>query len=274
MTAAIATAAGSAPAPSPVRRPKWQWAILDGLAVTERNLIAYTRIPEALFFSSVQPVMFVLLFRYVFGGAIKVPGIDYVNYLMPGVFVQTVLFGAVSTSIGLAEDLQTGLIERFRSLPMARSAVLAGRTTADLCRNVFVVMLMTAVGYLVGFRIHTNVAMFLAGVALLLLFAYAVSWGFSVIGLSAPDSETAQVMAFPVLFPLTFASTAFVPLSSMPHWLQVFARNQPVSLVVNASRALMEGGPTTHAVEAALIWCVGLLVVLAPLAVWKYRRRS
>ncbi|HZQ27520.1 MAG TPA: ABC transporter permease [Acidimicrobiales bacterium] len=273
MTAAVASVGTGAPAPT-VRRPKWQWAILDGLAVTERNLIAYTRIPEALFFSSVQPVMFVLLFRYVFGGAIKVPGLDYVNYLMPGVFVQTVLFGSVSTSIGLAEDLQTGLIERFRSLPMARSAVLAGRTTADLCRNVFVVMLMTAVGYAVGFRIGTNVPLFLAGAALLLLFAYAVSWGFSVIGLSAPDSETAQVMAFPVLFPLTFASTAFVPLSSMPSWLQVFARNQPVSIVVNASRALMVGGPTTGPVRTALLWCVGLLCVFAPLSVWKYRRRA
>jgi ABC transporter DrrB family efflux protein len=246
--------------------------LIDALAVTERNLLGYIRIPEALFFSSVQPVMFVLLFRYVFGGAIHVQGTDYVNYLMPGIFVQTVAFGAVSTSIGLAEDLQKGLIERFRSLPMARSAVLAGRTTADTVRNVLVLVLITAVGYAVGFRIETNAAAFLAGLLVLLLFAYALSWGFSVIGLSAPNSETAQVMSFPILFPFIFASSAFVPVQSMPGWLQPFARNQPVSSVIDAARALMIGGPTAHYVWVALAWCVGMLAVFAPLGVWRYRR--
>jgi hypothetical protein len=146
----------------------------------------------------VQPIMFVLLFRYVFGNAISTPGTSYVNYLMPGIFVQTVAFGAVSTSIGLAEDLQKGLIERFRALPMARSAVLTGRTSADLVRNVFVCMIMTAVGFLVGFRPTTGVVPYVAGILLILLFAYSLSWGFAVIGLSAPNSETAQVMSFPL----------------------------------------------------------------------------
>lgn len=242
--------------------------------LTWRNLMGYIRIPEALFFSSVQPVMFVLLFRYVFGGAIHTPGESYVNYLMPGIFVQTVAFGAVSTSIGLAEDLHKGIIERFRALPIARSAVLAGRTSADLIRNVIVVAIITAVGYAVGFRVTTTVFAYLAGIGVLLLFAYALSWGFAVIGLSAPNSETAQVMSFPLLFPLTFASSAFVPVASMPSWLRGFATHQPVSVVVNTTRALMTGGPTANLVWQALAWCIGIFVVLAPLAVSRYRSRS
>jgi ABC transporter DrrB family efflux protein len=242
--------------------------------LTWRNLMGYLRIPEALFFSSVQPVMFVLLFRYVFGGAIHVPGQSYVNYLMPGIFVQTVAFGAVSTSIGLAEDLQKGIIERFRALPIARSAVLAGRTSADLIRNVIVVAIITGVGYAVGFRIGTNFFAYLAGVGVLLLFAYALSWGFAVIGLSAPNSETAQVMSFPILFPLTFASSAFVPVAQMPSWLRGYATHQPVSVVVDATRALMTGGPTATVLWEALVWCVGIFVVLAPVAVWRYRSRA
>jgi ABC-2 type transport system permease protein/oleandomycin transport system permease protein len=264
----------AAPAiPMPVERPRWWNAVLDGAAVTERNLIGYTRIPEALFFSTVQPIMFVLLFRYVFGGAIKVPGLNYVDFLMPGIFVQTVLFGAVQTSIGLAEDLQKGLVERFRSLPMARSAVLAGRTTADMVRNVLVVIIITAMGFAVGFRIHTNVASFIGGLGLVLLFVYSLSWGFAIIGLAAPNSETAQVMSFPLLFPLVFASSAFVPVATMPGWLQPFARHQPVSVLIDAARAAMVGGPTTKYVLQSLAWSVGLLIVLVPLAVRRYRSR-
>jgi ABC transporter DrrB family efflux protein len=255
-------------------------AVRDTLVVAERNLISLVRIPEALFFSSVQPIMFVLLFRYVFGGAIavgRIPG-GYVNYLIPGVFVQTVAFGAVQTSIGLAEDLQKGLIERFRSLPMARSAVLAGRTVADLCRNVVVVLLITGVGYAVGFRVETSVAGYFAALALILGFSYSLSWGFAVIGLSAPNSETAQVMSFPLLFPLTFASSAFVPVQSMPGWLQGFAKYQPVSEVIDAARSLLVGGPpgsgaATH-VEISIAWSVGIIAVLAPIAVHRYRTRT
>jgi ABC-2 type transport system permease protein/oleandomycin transport system permease protein len=247
-------------------------AFTDGITVTWRNLIAYVRIPQALFFSSIQPIMFVLLFRYVFGGAIEIPGFDYVDFLLPGIFVQTVMFGAIGTAIGLAEDLQKGLIERFRSLPMARSAVLAGRTTADLVRNVFVVLLMTAVGYLVGFNVHTNVLAFLAAFALLLAFGYALCWGFAIIGLAAPNSETAQLMSFPILFPFTFASSAFVRVETMPGWLRAFAENQPVTALVDATRALMLGGPTSRPVTEAVLWTAGLLVVLVPLAVHRYRR--
>ena len=247
------------------------WMFSDTLVLTRRNLIKYVRIPESLFFSSVQPVMFVLLFRYVFGGAIRTPGVSYVNYLIPGIFVQTMAFGAVNTSIGLAEDLQKGIIERFRALPMARSSVLAARTLADLLRNVVVAVLIAAVGFAVGFRIQTNVLAFLAGVGLILVFAYALSWGFAVIGLFAPNSETAQVMSFPVLFPLTFASSAFVPVQSMPSWLRGFANHQPVSVVVDAARALMVGGPTTSLVWQSVAWSVGIVLVLAPLAVHRYR---
>ncbi len=253
---------------------KVRWALSDTWTITKRNLLAVTRIPEALFFSTVQPIMFVLLFRYVFGGAIHTPGTDYVNYLMPGVFVQTVTFGAVQTSIGLAEDLQKGLIERFRALPMARSAVLAGRTSADLVRNILVVIIMTVVGFLVDFRPTTGVIPYLAGVGLILLFSYALSWGFAVIGLSASNSETAQVMSFPLLFPLVFASSAFVPVSSMPSWLQGFATYQPVSVTVTACRALMLGGPTATWVIQTLAWTLGLLIVLVPLAVHRYRTRT
>jgi len=265
------TGAGSAPG------SRIGWAIADIKTVTWRNLINYTRIPEQIFFSSIQPIMFTLLFVYVFGGAIKIPGGEsYVDYLMPGIFVQTVMFGAVSTSVGLAEDLQKGLIERFRALPMARSAVLGGRTTADLCRNVVVVLLITAVGFAVGFRIGTNLWLFLVGLLLVLFFAYALSWGFAVIGLSAPNSETAQLMAFPILFPFVFASSAFVPVSTMPGWLQGFATNQPVSVVIDAARSLMLGGQwySPSSEWKALGWCIALLVVLAPLAVWRYRKTA
>jgi ABC-2 type transport system permease protein/oleandomycin transport system permease protein len=216
--------------------------------------------------------MFVLLFRYVFGGAIHVPGVSYVNYLIPGIFVQTVAFGAVNTSIGLSEDLQKGIIERFRALPMARSAVLVGRTIADLVRNFFVMIIITVVGFLVGFSIKTGVVDFLVGVGIILLFSYSLSWGFAVIGLFAPNSETAQVMSFPLLFPLTFASSAFVPVASMPGWLQGYANHQPVSVVVDAARALMVGGPVAWPLEQSLMWIAGIIVVLAPLAVHRYRK--
>jgi ABC transporter DrrB family efflux protein len=251
-----------------------RWAVSDTLTITKRNLLALTRIPEQLFFSTVQPIMFVLLFTYVFGGAIKVPGTNYVNYLMPGIFVQTVAFGAVSTSIGLAEDLQKGLIERFRALPMARSAVLTGRTSADMVRNIFTVIIITAVGFAVGFRPTTGVLPYLAGILLILLFAYSLSWGFAVIGLSASNAETAQVMSFPILFPLTFISSAFVPVHSMPSWLQGFATYQPVSVTVTACRALMLGGSTATWVIQSVAWTIGFLIVLIPLAVRQYRTRT
>jgi ABC-2 type transport system permease protein/oleandomycin transport system permease protein len=250
------------------------WAVQDTMTVTWRNLIALSRNPQTVMFSAIQPIMFTLLFVYVFGGAIHIPGIPYVDYLLPGIYVQTVTFGAVSTAVGLSEDLHKGLIERFRALPMARSAVLAGRTTADLIRNVFVVVLISIVGFAVGFRIGTNFGLFLCGLLIVLLFSYTLCWGFATVGLSAPNAEAAQTMVFPILFPLIFASSAFVPVTAMPGWLQAFAKHQPVTQVVDACRSLMTGG-TLHdpgAVWAALAWCAGILIVLAPISVRKYRK--
>jgi ABC-2 type transport system permease protein/oleandomycin transport system permease protein len=245
----------------------------DAYAVAVRNLIAYRRVPQLLVFSTIQPVIFVLMFRYVFGGAITLPGnTPYVDYLMPGIFVQTVVFGALAAAIGLASDMKSGLLERFRSLPMARSAVLAGRTIADLVRNVFVVVLMTVVGFAVGFRIHDGVIHFVAGMVLVLAFGYVMAWVFATVGLAVGDPETAQAAAFPVLAPLVFASSAFVPVSSMPSWLQVFARHQPVSVTVSAVRDLVLGTPATSDVLQALAWMAGILLVFAPLAVRRYRR--
>jgi ABC transporter DrrB family efflux protein len=245
----------------------------DATAVAGRNLIAYRRVPQLLVFSTIQPVIFVLLFRYVFGGAVKTPpGVDYVDYLMPGIFVQTTVFGAIGAAVGLATDLKSGLLERFRSLPMARSAVLAGRTTADLARNVFVAALMAVVGFAVGFRVHTSALGFLAGMLLVLLFGYVLSWVFATVGLAVGDPETAQAAAFPVMAPLVFASSAFVPVSTMPSWLQPFAEHQPVSVTASAVRALMIGGPTTSYVLQSLAWCAAILLVFVPVAVRRYRR--
>jgi ABC transporter DrrB family efflux protein len=255
-------------------RPALVRAVRDAKAVTWRYLIHYVRVPQLLVFSTIQPVIFVLMFRYVFGGAIDVPGpIPYVDFLMPGIFVQTVVFGAIATAIGLASDIKSGLLERFRSLPMARSALLAGRTMADLSRNVFVVLLMLGVGFAVGFRVHTGFWGLLAGLLLLLFFGYALSWIFATVGLWVGDPETAQAAAFPLIAPLVFASSLFVPIERMPSWLQPWAEHQPVSVTANAVRDLMLGGPdTAYHVAQSLAWCVGILLVFAPLAVRRYRR--
>jgi oleandomycin transport system permease protein len=270
MTAGATTFAG----PEVRRVPKTPLRPLrDTLAIAGRNLIAYRRVPQLLVFSTIQPVIFVLLFRYVFGGAVQsLPGVPYVDFLMPGIFVQTTVFGAIATAVGLATDVKSGLLERFRSLPMARSAVLAGRTVADLARNVFVAALMAAVGFAVGFRVHTTAMAFLAGMLLVLLFGYALAWVFATVGLAVGDPETAQAAAFPVMAPLVFASSAFVPVSTMPGWLQAFAAHQPVSVTASAVRALVIGGPTTSYVLQSLAWTVGILLVFAPVSVWRYRR--
>jgi ABC transporter DrrB family efflux protein len=246
--------------------------VRDTLAITKRNLIAYRRVPQLLVFSTIQPVIFVLMFTYVFGGAIDTGPIPYVDYLMPGIFVQVVVFGSIATAIGLASDLKSGLLERFRSLPMGRSAVLTGRTFADLTRNVFVVLLMMVVGFLVGWRIHTNVFGLIAGGLLVLLFGYSMSWIFATVGLAMGDPETAQAAAFPVLAPLVFASSAFVPVDSMPSWLQPFAEHQPVSVTASAVRALTLGGPTASWVLQSIAWAVVILAVFGPWAVHIYRK--
>jgi ABC transporter DrrB family efflux protein len=247
-------------------------AVGDIAAITKRNLLRIMRTPQLLTFSTIQPVMFVLLFRYVFGGAIPIPGIRYVDYLMPGIFVQTTLFGGGSTAVGLAEDLKGGIIDRFRSLPMARSAVLAGRTIADLARNVLVVVLMTTVGVAVGFRFHGGFIPGLVGLLLVLAFGYAFSWVYASVGLLVKDPETAQVAGFIPIFPLVFASSAFVPVRTLPGWLQAFANVQPVSVTVNAVRALTQGGPVFHWLWQSVLWTVGLIVVFIPVAVARYRK--
>jgi len=261
-----------APASPKVLRPSQPHVVGDALAIAWRNLLTLRRNPRLLVFATIQPVIFVLMFRYVFGGAIHVPGVSYVNFLMPGIFVQTVVFGSLTTGVGLAEDLQKGLIDRFRSLPMARSAVLLGRTLADLVRNVFVVILMCVVGVAVGWSPSGSPAEIVGGVALVVGFAYSLSWLFAIVGLSAPDSETAQAASFPILAPLVFASSAFVPVASMPPWLQVFAKHQPVTAVVNAVRALTLGLPAASHVFAAVAWIVGIVALCAPIAVSRYRR--
>jgi ABC-2 type transport system permease protein/oleandomycin transport system permease protein len=262
---------------APARR-RSHHAVGDALTVTWRNLVSMTRTPQVLVFSTIQPVIFVIMFRYVFGNAIAVPGVphsQYVDYLMPGVFAQTVVFGSVTTGVALAEDLQKGLIERFQSLPMARSAVLAGRTLADLVRNAFVLLLMVGVGYIVGWRIHTSIPEAVAGLLVMLLFAHSLSWLFAIVGLNATNAEAAQAAAFPIIAPLVFVSTAFVAASTMPAPFEWFAKHQPVSIVIDAVRSLTYGGQFSNLgkVVAALIWCVGIIVVTAPLAVRIYRRK-
>ncbi len=244
----------------------------DTLVMTRRNLMRIPRAPDLLIGFTVQPVMFVLLFAYVFGGAIKTPGFKYVDYLMPGIFAQTIAFGGYLTAVGLSEDLRKGLVDRFRSLPMARSAVLAGRTLADVVMNLLATALMIAVGLLIGFRFGTSVPRVLAGILLLLLFGYAFSWIFALMGLLASSAESAGSIGFLIVFPLTFLSSAFVPVQSMPSLLQAFAKANPFTIVVDAARALFLGTPAGNSIWAALAWSIGLIAVFAPVAVARYRR--
>jgi ABC-2 type transport system permease protein/oleandomycin transport system permease protein len=261
-----------------------RWTISDALVVTKRNLLKYVRVPSLLIFSTIQPVMFVLLFNYVFGGAIggnALGGLAYINFLMPGIFAQTAVFGSTQTGVGLAEDMSKGLIDRFRSLPMARSAVLAGRTASDAVRNLFVILLMSAVGYLIGFRFQAGFLKAVAAVLVLLGFGYAFSWISAFIGLSLKDVEAAQAAGFVWVFPLVFASSAFVPTATMPGWLQAFANNNPVTVTVNAVRWLVLGDALPPGavgqslawnLTRAILWTAAILAVFIPLAVSRYRK--
>ncbi|MFZ4719571.1 MAG: ABC transporter permease [Ilumatobacteraceae bacterium] len=249
------------------------WAIRDNLAMTWRNLTVIRRVPQLLVFALVQPLIFVLMFRFVFGGAIAAPGgIDYVNYLMPGIFVQTVVFGAINTAVGLAEDRTKGLLERLKSLPMARSAVLGGRVAADSVRNFVTVVLMIVVGYIVDFRPTGSFLAIFAAILVMVMFGLSMCWIFAVIGLTVPNGEAAQAAAFPLIAPLVFASNAFVPVETMPSWLQWWAERQPVSVTVNAVRALMIDYGSTDYVWASLAWSFGIMAVMAPIAIRKYRK--
>ena len=257
----------------PARHSALFWALADAWVLAKRRLTQIPRIPDELIFATIQPIMFVVLFRYVFGGAIRGVGSNYANYLMAGIFVQTVIFGATTTGVGLAQDLDKGLIDRFRSLPMAKSAVLTGRTIADLVRNFFVVVVMLVVGLITGFRPAGSPLAWIAAFALILLVSFAFSWISATIGLVVHSVEAAQSAGFVWLFPLTFASSAFVAVSTMPAWLQGFAQHQPVTVFVDAVRDLLLGTSVGSLGWQAVAWCVGILVVFIPLSVWLYGRR-
>jgi ABC transporter DrrB family efflux protein len=247
------------------------WVISDTIVMTKRNLMKYIRLPQLLVFSTIQPVMFVLLFAFVFGGAINTPGVDYINFLIPGILIQSVVFGSSQTSVGLADDLNKGMIDRYRSLPMTRGAVMAGRTLADSIRNTFVVFLMLGVGTAIGFRYQDGFINMLAAVGLVVLFGYAFSWIAAFIGLLTRNPEIAGVAGFIWVFPLVFASSVFVPVETMPSWLQAFAEVQPISATADTVRALMLGMPVEK-LWYMLAWMAGILAVFIPLSVWKYRR--
>jgi ABC-2 type transport system permease protein/oleandomycin transport system permease protein len=251
--------------------------VTDSAVVTGRNLRHFVRQPQLLIFSTIQPVMFVLLFAYVFGGAVRgsLPnGVSYIDFLLPGIFVQSVAFRATQTAVGLSEDLERGVVDRFRSMPMARSAVLVGRTTADLVRNVLIILLMIVIGYAIGFRFTAGFFQAVASIAVVAAFGLALSWIFAFVALTVRGAEAAQSAGFVVIFPLVFASSVFVPVASMPDWLQTFAKVSPVTLTANTARsfALVNGVPSSLA--GTLAWIAGLLVVFIPLCVWRYRRMS
>ena len=272
-------------------------AAKDIAVITKRNLLRNLRLPQLLIFATVQPVMFLLLFNYVFGGAIgqAIPPIaqgKYINWLLPGLLIQVAAFGAGQTALGLTEDLSKGVIDRFRSLPMARSAVLAGRTLSDVIRNGFVITLMVIMGFLMGFRYQTNFFGFIAGLAVAMIFAYSLSWIMAAIGLAVKSPEAAQSAVFLPVFPLVFASSVFVPTQTMPDWLRAFAEVQPITVTTNALRGLMLGrdalaefGPGINPVQAladapsvegqvllSLLWSIAILIVFIPLSVRVYRR--
>ena len=259
-------------------------AIRHTAVIVRRNLLRIVRLPQLLLFATVQPVMFLILFNYVFGGAVgrAIPaaaGGQYLNWLLPGLLLQVAAFGSTQTSMGLIEDLNNGVIDRFRSLPMARSAVLAGRTVADLIRNGFVIGLMIVLGYALGFRPQTSFVPLAGGVLVALAFAFSLSWVMAAIGLTVKNSEAAQSAVFIPIFPLVFASSIFVPTATLPGWLRVFADHQPVTRTANAVRGLVLGDgalapsqTVAGEVTAALLWALAILVLAVPLAVSRYRR--
>jgi len=278
---------GAPPAVRPAQRqpPRWRRLsprelrgdITDAGVVSVRNLRHFIRQPDLLIFSTIQPIMFVLLFTYVFGGAIShsLPaGVSYIDYLLPGILVQSVTFRASMTAIGLSDDMKLGVIDRFRSMPMARSAVLIGRTSADLVRNVLIILLMIIVGYIIGFRFQAGVLQALGCIALVSAFGLALSWIFAFLGLTVRSAEAAQSAGFVVLFPLVFASSVFVPVSTLPGWLQAIAKVSPVTLTANAARSLALVPGTPSSLGGAIAWIAGLLAVFIPLSVWRYRRMT
>ena len=250
----------------------FQYAIADTLVLAKRSLKRIPRQPDLLVGFTIQPIMFVLLFVYVFGGAIDTAPLDYVDFLIPGIIVQSMVFGGFVTALGLAEDLKKGLIDRFRSLPMWGPAVISGRILADVGTNVIQLVIMFTVGILVGFRFATSFPEIVAGMALLLLIGYAFSWVFAFIGLSASSPEAANAYGFTILFPLTFISSAFVPVETMPDWLQPIAEHNPFTTMVDAARALFVGTPAGNDIWLAVAWSFAIIAVFSVLSVWRYRR--
>jgi ABC transporter DrrB family efflux protein len=248
-----------------------QATLSDTLVLAVRALKRIPRQPDLLIGFTIQPIMFVLLFVYVFGGAIRTPGFDYVDFLMPGIIVQSISFGGFVTALGLTDDLNKGLIDRFRSLPMSRAAVLTGRTLADVATNAVSLVLLVTVGLVCGFSFGASVPEIVAGFVLLLLFGYAFSWVFALIGLSVSSPETSNAVGFTAIFPLTFISSAFVPTESMPAALQWFANVNPFTTVVDAMRALWLGTPAGDDVWGAFVWCFVILAIFAPLAIRRYK---
>lgn len=248
---------------------------LDAMLLGQRNLRRILRSPDLVFYALFQPVIFILLFVYVFGGAIEIPGSSYRQYLLPGIFVQMVIFGSVAaTAIGIAEDNQRGIMDRFRSLPMTNSSVLMGRQVSEMVRNLVAIVVMVVVGLLVGFRFHTGPLEILAGFGLLLLFGFAFSWLAAWIGLSAASTEAAQGLGLIWLFPFTFVSSAFVPAETMPRWVRVFAENSPVTLLVDTLRAWFSGRPAAGSAWGSLAWIIGITAVFMPIAIARFQRRS
>jgi ABC transporter DrrB family efflux protein len=247
-------------------------SVSDTLVLARRNLARIPRQPDLLIAYTVQPVMFVLLFVYVFGGAIRTPGFDYVDFLMPGIIVQSIAFGGFVTALGLSEDVKKGLIDRFRSLPMSRAAVLLGRTLSDIALNCLSLVVLFAVGFAAGFGfIDANAAEIVLGLLLCLLLGYAFSWIFALIGLFASSPETANAIGFTAIFPLTFASSIFVPVASMPDGLRQVAEANPFTTIADAVRSLWLGTPANTDVWMAFLWCAVLTAVFAPLAIKRYR---
>jgi ABC transporter DrrB family efflux protein len=273
MTTAALTTLVALDIPSPPLAQRFQRGVADVGALTRRELLIWFRNPAFIFFTLIQPVMFVLLFRYVFGGAIPVNirG-GYVNFLMPGIIAQSAAFASFGTAISLARQLQKGVIDRFRAMPMARSAVLLGRLVADTLRVILTVVLILAVGYAVGFRFSNGVGPAILMCVLSVLFGVAITTISGFVGLAIKDEESVGSFGLVWLFPLTFVSSAFVPVASMPGWLQAFAKNQPVTIVIDELRSLALGGPLVlHAWQSAL-WLAGIIAVFVPLAVRAYRR--
>ena len=239
--------------------------------MTQRNILRYIRLPQLLVFNALLNVVLLLLFNYVFGGAINTGGIEYIQYFLPGFMVQTVVFGSTQTSVGLAEDLSMGIIDRFRSLPMSRLAFLTGRVISDVVRYAILIALMVAVGSIMGFRFENGVLPVLAGIALIILFGIALTWIGVFIGISVRDVETAQVAGFVWVFPIVFASSLYVPIETMPSWLQVFAQINPVTPMVDTMRALSLGGSVSASLWKILVWDGLIVLVFLPLALHRYR---